>query len=84
VGLVKFYELLLPSKLLNTKKRNELICLIELLVVIAIIASLSFVLASALGKGKLKSYYINEINSAKQITLEQYMYNHDHERIYIS
>lgn len=53
--------------------------LIELLVVIGIISILAGMIAPALGKAKLKSYYINEINTAKQMMLAHRMYTDDQE-----
>ena len=64
---------------LTTRSATRGFTLIELLVVVAIIAVLAGLIAPALGKAKLKAYYINEINSAKQMMLAQHMYNDDHE-----
>ncbi len=53
--------------------------MVELLVVIAIIAILAGMLVPVLGKAKIKAYYINEINTAKQMMLAHRMYSDDHE-----
>lgn len=53
--------------------------LIELLGVIAIVAILAGLLIPALGRAKLKSRMINEMNSARQIILAWQMYTHDYE-----